>query len=154
MQLPLHHGRSQGGTWAMVPKIYHFLNLPFILPILQKGHTTVEWTCWRHRNAINNMHITPKVFQQTLCLIQTIQFISYLVKKRSVLLSSFNWKGVRVENQIIWCDSNNVCISTDNDSNLISFRRTWIESFQRYFRHETGFVTCTAVAFVSLIVAN
>jgi len=29
-----HHGRSQGGTWAMVPKIYHFHHLPLILPII------------------------------------------------------------------------------------------------------------------------
>jgi len=25
--------------------------MPPILPILQKGRTTVEWTWWRHRNA-------------------------------------------------------------------------------------------------------
>ena len=60
MQLPWHHGRSQGGTWAMVPKIYHFLKLP-------PGCNTVEWKWWRHRNETiilylcdihNNMRIT------------------------------------------------------------------------------------------------
>jgi len=28
--------------WAMVPKMYHFPNLPPILPILQKGCTAVN----------------------------------------------------------------------------------------------------------------
>jgi len=35
----------------MITKTYEFYNLPHILPILQKGRTTVEWTWWHHRNA-------------------------------------------------------------------------------------------------------
>jgi len=51
MQLPQHHGRSQGSTWAMPP----------ISPILQKGRTTAEWTWRHHRNANNDMHITQRL---------------------------------------------------------------------------------------------
>jgi len=36
------HPPLVGLAWVMVPKIYHFHNLPPILPILQKGRTTVE----------------------------------------------------------------------------------------------------------------
>jgi len=35
-------GVAKGGTWAMLTKIYKFENVPPILPILQKGRTTVE----------------------------------------------------------------------------------------------------------------
>jgi len=37
----------------MVPKVYQFRNLPSILPKLQKGPTTIEWT-WRHPRKANN----------------------------------------------------------------------------------------------------
>jgi len=30
------------GTWAMVPKKWHFRNLPPILPVSQKRRTTVD----------------------------------------------------------------------------------------------------------------
>jgi len=38
-----------------------FQNVPPIWPILQKGHTTVGWTFWRHRNA-NNKVCPPQNF--------------------------------------------------------------------------------------------
>jgi len=43
---------ARAGTWAMVTRIYKFHNVYPILPILQKGRTTVEWTWWRHPNTI------------------------------------------------------------------------------------------------------
>jgi len=54
-------GAARGGTRAMVTKIYKFHNVSYILPILQKGRTTVEWTWWRHRNA-NNIGVSPPKF--------------------------------------------------------------------------------------------
>ena len=43
----------------LVTKIDQFHNLPPILPILQKGRTTLEWTGWRHRN-VNNNGLSPQ----------------------------------------------------------------------------------------------
>jgi len=37
-----YHLLGGGGQWTMVPKIYHFYNVPSILPFLEKGRTTVE----------------------------------------------------------------------------------------------------------------
>ena len=37
-------GAARGGTLAMATKIHKFHNVPPILPILQKGCTTTEWT--------------------------------------------------------------------------------------------------------------
>jgi len=76
MQLPQRHGRSQWDTWAMVPKIYHFHNLPPILPILQKGQKFVlrlsehgdvieTQTILYWRDMHNNMHITQSLFPQS-----------------------------------------------------------------------------------------
>jgi len=44
----------------MVPKKYHFHNLPPILPTLQKHRTTVKWTWCHHQNAKNKGLFPPK----------------------------------------------------------------------------------------------
>jgi len=59
------------GTWAMVT-ISHFHTLPPTnLPILQKGHTTVEWTWWRkHENAnrvSGYLSVILAPFEQCVC---------------------------------------------------------------------------------------
>jgi len=54
----LHHGRIQGNTWAIFPKIYYFHKFEPILSISQKGRTAVEWGCWPYPNA-NNKGCAP-----------------------------------------------------------------------------------------------
>ena len=78
MQLP-YHGRSQGGILAMVLKIYHFHYLLPILPNLQKGRTSVEWTWWRHRNAI---------------LLYLILLNTVTTSKRNIIVFDFKSHGI------------------------------------------------------------
>ena len=83
----------------MFTKIYQFNNVPPILPILQKGRTTVEWTWWRHRNA-NNKICSPQSFlansvpdenpySKDVRECQQVSILRSQTKKRSFLRSSF-----------------------------------------------------------------
>jgi len=58
------------GIWAKTSKVLQYNFMPHILPISQKGRTTVEWKWWRPRNAKVNprdrglqiiLHRAPKL---------------------------------------------------------------------------------------------
>ena len=49
-------GTARGSTWAMVTKIYKFYSVSPILPILQKGRTTV----YEHNDVIETQTINNK----------------------------------------------------------------------------------------------
>jgi len=56
-------GTARGSTWAMVTKIYKFYSVSPILPILQKGRTTVyEHNDVIETQTINNKFVPLKVF--------------------------------------------------------------------------------------------
>ena len=110
----------------MVPKIYHFHNLPPFCQFYKK----VVLRLSAHDDDIETQTIICiwplKDLQKTWSLMQTMQFISYLDEKEiNVIIIVWLERGA---NQVIWWDPKHVCLDKDNDSYHIKFKRAGIGS--------------------------